>query len=334
MRSNFYHRTNNLHPILDTGRVETLKHIARRDPDSEIEVEPDAGGKNLGGLASSRTIMRAEDALEHMKGTKVVDKVFLSRDTLPNESYGRYVIEKNLKSPLFHTALNLIPNEYTSGRALSVKHNANIYVPNDEYAALSKSNPKYNIRSIDDLEVRDTTLKDRLSTLARKLTKSASDETINSLYNGSERDIRKILSPNATIVGSEGIGIDIGSKSDRDILVPYKTRKGYNRLVNKLKSEGFGLEESKWNDRKRDGYKVYSYKDANYDVDVALVHGGKAGQLANHVRRLRDTLTDEQKAAIKKEKERLSNAWFFRDYRYTKYKRGVDKELGLTQFHE
>ena len=107
-----------------------------------------------------------------------------------------------------------------------------------------------------------------------------------------------------------------------------------NRLVSKLKEDGFGLQESAYNKRKRDGFKVYTYKDDDVDVDVALVHGGNSVNLANHVRHLRDTLSQDKKDEIIDNKQRLQNAWFFKDTRYKNYKRNVDKELGLTQFHE
>ena len=327
----YYHRTNNLEHIASSGRIKALKHIARSDPDLEIEVEPGAGGRNIGGLRSNRETMKASDAYTAMSGTKDVDNVFLSKEVLPSEGYGKYVIEKDLKTPTFNTSLNLIANEYVNPREISVRRNASIYVPDDEYDEMSGKHRGLRIKPMSELKARSADLIDHARTLFGKITKTAN---INTLFSGDERDVQRILSPNATIAGSEGIGIDIEGASDRDILVPYKTRAGYNRLVDKLKANGFGLQESAYNDRKREGYKVYSYKDDDVDVDVALVHGGKALGLAEHVRKLRDTMTDEQRQDIRDNKKRLQNAWFFKDTRYKNYKSGVDRDLGLTQFHE
>lgn len=327
----FYHRTNNIDSIVSSGRVKALKHLARNNPELEIEVEPGAGGGNLGGLKSNREVMKATDAYEAMRDVKDVDNVFVTKDVLPSESYGKYVIEKSLSNPKFNTKLNLIANEYITPRELSVRNNATVYIPDEEFPGMSDKYKGVNFRSMSELKARQASLVDHARTLFGKITKSASIDT---LFSGEESDIKKLLSRNATIVGSEGIGINVAGASDRDILVPYKTREGYNRLVNKLQDNGFGLQESSYNNMKRDGYKVYSYKDDTRDVDVALVQGGKSIDLANHVRHLRNTLSDERKQEIISEKERLQNAWFFRDTRYKKYKRSVDKQLGLTAFHE
>lgn len=327
----YYHRTNNIDAIASSGRIRALKHIARHSPDIELDVEPGAGGSNLGGLLSNRLKMTAREAYATMDGVKNVNDIFVTKGTLPPSGYGKYVIEKTLTKTKADQSINLIANEHLVGRELSVRSNANVYVPDEEHADLSSKYNNVRFTPMSQLKARQANIVDRARSLYGKLTKTAD---INTLYSGSERDIRRLLSPNATVVGSEGIGINVAGASDRDILVPYKTQAGYDRLVSKLKNNGFGLHESVYNDRKRDGYKVYSYKDDKVDVDVALVHGGKSTDLANHVRHLRDTLSDERKKEIIGEKERLQNAWFFRDTRYKHYKRNVDKELGLTQFHE
>lgn len=336
MYSNFYHRTNNLDAILRSGKVMSLKHLARSTPEVKVSVEPGASGSNLGGLSSSRETLDASDAYDRMRDVKDVDNIFLTKDTVLPESsgYGKYIIEKSLKAPTFNDKINLIANEYKHGRALSVKNNSTVYVPDEELVDIKDRHPNINIRPVSEIEAKTSTLVDTARTLLVKTTGIGKQADLQTLYSGSERDIKKILSPNATIVGSEGIGINLEGSSDRDILVPYKTNAGYNRLVNKLKEDNLGLQESIYNDRKRDGFKVYTYKDNNVDIDVALVRGGKAPELANHVRKLRSELSDERKKEIINTKQKLQNAWFFKDYRYKKYKRGIDKELGLTEFHE
>lgn len=327
----FYHRTNNLDAIATSGRVKALKHLATNTPDLEVEVEPGAWGSNLGGLSSSRSKMLASEAYDLMKDVKDVGSVFLSKEVLPSLSYGKYVIEKSLRNPKRNTSLNLIANEYITPRELSVRHNATVYVPKDELSDAVSKYKGIKFRSIDDLKARNANLVDHARTLYSKITKQANLQT---LYSGSEKDVRKILGPNATIVGSEGLGISIPGKSDRDILVPYSTKRNYDNLVDKLRDNGMGLQESEYNSRKRDGYRVYSYKDGGIDVDVALVHGGNASKLADKVRELRTSMTDEARQGIIDKKTSLQNAWFFKDKRYKNYKRNLDKQLGLTEFHE
>lgn len=329
--NNFYHRTNNIDAIASSGKVQALKHLARNNPELQIEVEPGAGGSNLGGIFSSRETLGAQDAYSKMRGVKDVDSIFVTKDTLPPAGYGKYVIEKSLRNPTVNGKINLIANEHKTGRAMSVRSNANVYVPDDEHEAMSELYKGVNFRPMSQLKARQATLMDTARSLYGKITKSAN---INTLFSGTEKDIQKILSRNATIVGSEGIGINVQGASDRDILVPYKTKAGYDRLKEKLENNNFGLQGSAYNSRKRDGYSVYSRKDGDVDVDVALVHGGKSLGLVNHIRTLRNTLSEEEKSKIIADKERLQNAWFFRDTRYKNYKRKVDRELGLTQFHE
>ena len=67
---------------------------------------------------------------------------------------------------------------------------------------------------------------------------------------------------------------------------------------------------------------------------MALVHGGNASKLADKVRELRTSMTDEARQGIIDKKTSLQNAWFFKDKRYKNYKRNLDKQLGLTEFHE
>ncbi len=311
MTDRYYHRTNNLDNIASSGKIMALKHLARSMPELLLEVEPGAGGSNVGGLVSNRSTMSASDAYEAMRGVKDVDNVFLTKDVVAPEAYGKYVIKKDLRSPSFNSKLNLIPNEYKTPRSLSVRSNASVYVPEEEMDELKEKYKHLDIRRMEDLDARSASLTDRARTL-----------------------YSKILSPNATIVGSEGIGIDIGGKSDRDILVAYKTRKAYDNMVNKLEENNFGLQESAYNKHKRDGYKVYSYKDGNHDIDVALVHGGKAPDLANHTRELRSTMSDEDRERIRTRKSELSNSWILPNLRYKRYKKSIDKELGLTKFHE
>ena len=170
----FYHRTNNIDGIASGGRIKALAHLARNTPDMEVEVEPGAFGSNVGGLSSSRTTMKASDAYNMMNGTKDVDNVFLTHGTLPSESYGRYIIEKRLKSPTLNRKLNLIANEFITPRELSVRSNAIIYAPDDEVDDLKSRWSSLTVRPRSSLDARDASVLDIISTLKDKLTKQAS----------------------------------------------------------------------------------------------------------------------------------------------------------------
>ena len=170
----YYHRTNNLDAIASSGKISALKHLVRNNPDIEIEVEPRAGGSNLGGLLSDRARMRVADAYSAMSGVKDVDNVFLTRSVLPSKSYGKYVIEKTLLTPKLNTKLNLIANEYISPRELSVRYNANVYAPDDEVQKLREDHGHLNILPMSDLTASEASLADHARTLYAKLTKSAS----------------------------------------------------------------------------------------------------------------------------------------------------------------
>ena len=169
----FYHRTNNLDSIASSGRVKALKHLARSHGDLEVEVEPGAGGSNWGGLKSNRSTMSAQDAYEAMRGIKDVDNIFVTKDVLPSESYGKYVIEKNLKNPKFNTKLNLIANEYITPRELSVRSNSTVYAPEEELPELMGKYRDVRFRSMSELSARQANLKDHAKTLFGKITKSA-----------------------------------------------------------------------------------------------------------------------------------------------------------------
>lgn len=115
----------NLTRILDGSRhIMALRHLARTSPDTEVSVEPLP--------MPIRRRMKAGDAYERMRGVKDTDRVFLShRGWLPN--YGDAVVVKRLspRSVVRGERLNSIPEEYTTGRALSLRSNADVYVPDE-----------------------------------------------------------------------------------------------------------------------------------------------------------------------------------------------------------
>ena len=105
-------------------RIMALRHLARTSPDTEVSVEPLP--------IPIRSRMKAREAYARMQGVKNTDRVFLSRGGwLPN--YGDAVVVKRLSpgSVARGERLNSIPEEYTTGRALSLCNNAEIFVPDE-----------------------------------------------------------------------------------------------------------------------------------------------------------------------------------------------------------
>lgn len=154
----FVHATNanNIHKILQSGSIKPLDKI-----EGQVDVEPKLLGRG-------RALMDADEAKKVMAGVKNTDRVFLSRGGVV-PSYGDYVIVKNLTHPKEHDRLNLIPNEFTTKRRLSVRHNATVFVPDNEVSHFARKYRDLKIRAKSELHLPNLGIMDGLKTLARKL---------------------------------------------------------------------------------------------------------------------------------------------------------------------
>lgn len=157
----------NLEKILAAGKLKTLQHIAKENPDAPIAVESHKGLR-------IRSILAAKDALHKLKERgKHVDKIFLTQNGI-NKNYGDFIIRKKLKSPKFHTTFNFIPNEYTISRPLSVKSHAEVYVPEDKFLELKNKYPHIRFKPKFELKEKEPSILDRIKTLGKKVLKKTS----------------------------------------------------------------------------------------------------------------------------------------------------------------
>lgn len=172
MSDTYTHTTSleNLTRMLDGSRhIMALRHLARTSPDTEVSVEPLP--------MPIRRRMKAGDAYERMRGVKDTDRVFLSRGGwLPN--YGDAVVVKRLspRSVVRGERLNSIPEEYTTGRALSLRSNADVYVPDEVLEEFRAKYPSIRFRGRSTLPLRAYGLSDRIAALKDKLMERAGFE--------------------------------------------------------------------------------------------------------------------------------------------------------------
>ncbi len=68
-------------------------------------------------------------------------------------------------------------------------------------------------------------------------------------------------------------------------------------------------------------------------MDLVFGKGEKALSYRDAYLRAKEELTDEQREAVRAEKARLKDAWFFKDLRYKNYKNHVAEQLGLKQHY-
>lgn len=300
----------NLHKILNSGRIKSVRHIANEDPDAIMYVESNLGMRK-------RNELKAVEALKRLKEVgKNPDKIFLTREG-HNGNYGDVFIAKNLQSPKEHTTFNFVPNEYTIRRPLSVKNNATVYVPTKH---LQDLRDKYkHIKFKPDIEFEHKiTLTDRFNTLKRKVFSKTA------LQDMSDNKLKYLLHTNKAFnAGSTALGTNI-DKSDTDIFIPYKTQKAFDKKVKQLTEMYPDMQvRTKPN-------KVTLH---NGTVDLVVGYGHNAINYANKFKELKRSLSDSEKEKIKQNKVKLKESWFLPEYRYKRYKKQLAKDLGLHQFY-
>lgn len=310
----------------DDGHIKSLRHIAKKNPNLELSVEPLP--------VPIRFTMPAEKAYNFMEGIKEPSKIFLTRNGyLPN--YGNVVITKNLgDSVRQHTALNSIPEEYTTRRELSLRNNANIYVPDENLDELAKKFSVYNFKPLSKLELKPFGLRDRASALWNKIKKRLgfNTEEGNSLNIKplSDSQYRKKFGINAQLVGSEALGINVPGSSDIDVFVPYKRKAYFDKALERMKERYPSLKLNAVS-KKREDKKTFTGSVDKVPMDVVIAYGPRAEKFREAFNRAKDKLTEKQKADIVKRKAELKNSWFFPETRYKMYKKQIAADLGLKE---
>jgi hypothetical protein len=315
----------NLHKILSSGQLMSLKKLMVVNPETEVSVEPNRWNR-------IRTSLAAGEALKIMDGRKHTDKVFLSRGGYV-PSYGEHVILKQLKSPKQHLDFNLVPEEYVTRRSLSLKHNAHVYVPDQEVFAWREKYPKTKIAPLSSIPVNRHSSSTGAKTLLNKIRlrthsflgidKAAAE------FNVTHSGVKRHLSRNAMLVGSSELGTNIDD-SDIDVFIPFKNQHHFDKAKSRLLPRLEGFKESPANLRRNDKFTV-SGKMNGQDVDVVLAHGERALNFQKAFLDAKFKLTPQQQEQIRSKKKNLKNAWVLPEWRYKQYKKQLAQDLGLSQ---
>lgn len=322
-KSTYAHTTSvgNLKNILGSGgSVLSLRHIARRDPNAEVSVEPLP--------IPIRQTLPAQQAYNMMRGIKDTDSIFLTRNGyLPN--YGDVVITKSLADRTVSRGrgFNTIPEEFTTKRPLSLRHNATVYVPDEHLDNFRAQYPNIRFSPKAEILLRSFGLKDRAAALYGKtlgrlrLVKEAVSE---------DSEYKRLFGSKARLVGSEALGINVPGSSDIDVFVPYKSQYQFQKALERISDRYPGLLMNAASVNRPDK-KTFTGKVNGRDMDVVISVGPRAERFARAFADASEKLTDEQRAEIIRNKERLRNAWFFPETRYKRYKSRLAEELGLKQ---
>jgi len=314
----FYHKTPNIVPLLESGRIDSLRTLALKRPEKTVSVEPHRWSRD-------RETHGASKAYDLMKKIKDVDYVFLTKGgPLRGDTYGKYTIEKNIKTPKKTLNLNLIPQEHKQKKFISLKRNTKIYVPDSEVSQFKKDHRGYEFlpsSMLKEKELDPYSFSDLWSKVLLKsgLTKESDISDFN------QSNIKKLVSQNAHLTGSAALGIDTEG-SDVDVLVTFKNQNSMLRAKNRIQKK-FDMRDSPFN--KPDRNKIVL---TNPQGDIVLSSDPKAYSYLNSLQTAKKALTPERREEIKFMKEQLRNSWFFPETRYTKYKKDLDKELGIQSY--
>jgi hypothetical protein len=314
----FYHRTSNLDPILQSGKIMSLRHIAAADPKKEISVETERWERE-------RKKLPAVEAYGVMKEKKDVDHIFLTKDApIGDESYGKYIIKKETKRPFFAKNLNMIPSEYKQKQPISVKRTTEIFAPADEIPQLQQKYPSHKFRDISDIKNYHPGYS--VGSFINKVLANAGVKVAEDIAQMKLYKLKKELGHPARPGGSAALGINVPG-SDVDIFLPYKKKHHFEKAKERLMQKHPELTPSPYNKPGGDKFVLTSPQ-----ADVVLAFGHNATKRVRSEERAKKILTPEKRSQIVAEKTKLKNAWFFKEYRYKKYKRALDKQLGLHKW--
>lgn len=143
-----------------------------------------------------------------------------------------------------------------------------------------------------------------------------------------KKELQKKYNVTPFLTGSLRLGTNLPGKYDYDFNIHLKSKDKFDSLTNKFKKI---MDESKYNVQGTDR-QIFTTTIKGEEVDLALTYGEKGKKYQDSVRAAEKSLTPEKRQEIIKEKERLQNAWFFKEKRYKNYKEKIDKELGIVRF--
>lgn len=143
-----------------------------------------------------------------------------------------------------------------------------------------------------------------------------------------KKELQKKYNITPFLTGSLRLGTNLPGKYDYDFNIHLKSKDKFDLLTNKFRKI---MDESKYNVDGTDR-QIFTTTIKGEEVDLALTYGEKGKKYQDSVRAAEKSLTPEKRQEIIKEKERLQNAWFFKEKRYKNYKEKIDKELGILRF--
>lgn len=318
--SEFYHRTDNLDKILRSGKIHSIGTLAKENPSLRVSVEPEP-------FSRERTKVTARKAYELMKGKKDVDSIFLTKGKpIADDSYGKYIIKKVIKTPKFSDRINFIPEEYKSKRPLSMRRTTEVYVPAEELEQLRKKYPKTIFKPSD--EIKEYHPGYSVLALGQKLLSRAGMKIASAKDPAkmSPSQLRRHIASPAHVSGSSQLGLAT-KDSDVDIFVPFKRKHTYEKAKARIAKNYPWLKPSPYNKPGGDKFVLTSP-----EADVVLAYGPHAEKRKKSVERAKALLTPSRAKEIRETKEKLKKSWLFPETRYKRYKREVDKELGLYKW--
>jgi hypothetical protein len=320
-RTTFYHTTNkdNFTRMLESGNIKSLGRIGLETPDIPLSVEPGRWRRDRGVMPAREAVQALREAGKH------VDSIFLTKGgVLP--SYGDYIIEKELKHPKLSNILNLIPDEFTTKRRLSLKSNAKFIVPDEELEAFHAKYPalrrKFKPRS--QVDLKSLTRLSGAAQLPRKI--------VNNLLQKEGAELRaKDIHRRAILGGSTALGTGIPGVKDVDVTIPYASPGRITNARELMLKKFPQLTDSPYNTPGRNKI-VLQGQIAGNDVDIVLGPRDRVLAYADSLKAAIDQMTPEQRREIVETKTRLKKAFFFPETRYKKYKKKLDAQLGIAKY--
>jgi len=294
---------NNIHSILEEGKLKTLNQLAEED--KEISVE------NFKGLRL-RTVLSPKEKKKTLQKRKTPNKIFFTNKGY-EPSYGDYVILKKYNKFKDHDKFTFIPNEVVVNRPVSLKRTSMIFVPDNEVEELSKKYPNYLIRSNESLPLPKFRLKDK----ANKASTYFREKKAELSFLG-----------DSFLMGSSAIGIDLPGKSDKDYMVKADSFEDAVDKSLKLIKRYPNFRSSNYNtvDRKK---LVFTGTLNGVSTDIAFDWSGNYDYMKKAFDDAKDSLTDKEREEIRNKKVKLKNSFIFPETRYNKFKIKKNKELGV-----
>lgn len=301
------HSTNrdSLEKILDSGSLKRVQDIVADGDETEVSVEP------YKGLRTRRTLT-PQKALDSLNDSGKGDKIFFTRNGY-EKGYGDYVILKKYKDYKKHDKFTFIPNEVVTDKPVSVRNGSMIFAPKDQVRELSERYPNYHIRPKEALPINSFKLSDRVEKVKNEILEKI----------GSKKPLE-----DAREFGSSYLGLNVPGKSDKDYLVKVDSYEdAIDRSIDFLKKYP-DFVASAYNNP-NNGRLVYKGEIDGEDVDVVFKWSEDFDQMVQAFDRANENLTDERRQEIVEKKKSLSNAFFFPETRYKRYKAKVNKDLGV-----